>query len=232
MAIPSFYHQDLTAQDTSVQLSAIEAAHAIKSRRLGEGQKIRLLNGKGLVANCVIESIAQRSVSARISGFENHPETQTKLTIATAVPKGDRQRVLVEMLTQIGVSEIVPLACEHSVTRYKANMHDKWQRWAVEASKQSQNPWLPIIDEGMSLLDLMKIAPERLIYTDAQGDSVQSLKASMSAPIVLIGPEGGFSPAEIELFHEHEIKSVSLAGCILRTETAAVALASQWLAKS
>jgi 16S rRNA (uracil1498-N3)-methyltransferase len=231
MAIPSFYHQDLTEHDKLVQLSAAEAAHALKSRRLGVGQKIRLLNGRGLVAECAIEANEQRSVSVRISEFQHHPEAQTKLTIATAVPKGDRQRVLVDMLTQIGVSEIVPLACEHSVTRYKASMHDKWQRWAVEAIKQSQNPWLPIIDEGMDLLDLIKIAPERLVYTDAQGDAVQAVKATMPAPIVLIGPEGGFSPAEIELFHKHKIKAVRLAGSILRTETAAVALASLWLAQ-
>lgn len=230
MAIPSFYHPDLGLSDTQVQLSANEAAHALKSRRLGVGQGIRLLNGRGLVAQAEISQVSQRDVTVSVLSVELSSTTQPSLTIASAVPKGDRQRVMVEMLTQLGIKELIPLACEHSVTRYKPNMHDKWQRWAIESCKQSQNPWLPEINEGVALSDLMRIAADRLVYTDIAGVPLAALGTEIANPIVLVGPEGGFSDGEVSLFKQHNIKSVRTAGHILRTEAAAISLASQWLA--
>lgn len=232
MAIPSFYHPDLVPEDTLVQLSNNEALHASKSRRLGAGQPVILLNGKGLVARSEIESVAQREVSVRVLSTEQKEKIEHPLTVATAVPKGDRQRVMVDMLTQLGVKELIPLACEHSVTRYKPNMHQKWRRWAVEACKQSQNPWMLEIDEDISLVNLLKIASERMVFADINGLAMKDLKPHMlkQNTILVIGPEGGFSDAEITLFHEQEVKSLKSSGHILRTETAAVALAAQWLA--
>lgn len=231
MAIPTFYHPDLAQGDGKIQLSEDEAAHALRSRRLVTGQAVQLLNGKGLVAQAEISEIDHRSVFVTVSEVTQAKQNESNLTIATAVPKGDRQRFMVEMLTQLGVKEIVPLACEHSVTRYKPKMHDKWQRWAIEACKQSQNPWLPEIDEGLALGDLLKIAPNRLIYADKSGDSISNSGVQVEDPIVLIGPEGGFSEAELALFKTAGLASLSTAGHILRTETAAVAFASQWLAR-
>ena len=231
MATPCFYHADLTESDEVVQLTSNEASHAARSRRLGVGQQVRLINGKGLVADGHIESVSNREMLIAVDTVEFRASAPLKLTIATAVPKGDRQRALVDMLTQLGVSEIVPLECEHSVTRYKPSMHDKWQRWAIEACKQAQNPWLPSIDEGIRLVDLLKVAPHRIVYADAEGELVAKLVSDVNEPIVLIGPEGGFSPAEIALFDLHKIKSVRLSGHILRTETAAISVAAQWLAQ-
>lgn len=230
MGTPTFYHPELDQTCHQVKLSADEAAHALRSRRLTVGQEVRLLDGKGMIAQGEISGIEQRSVEVSIAALKQVEQPAARLTIAAAVPKGDRQRFMVEMLTQLGVNEIIPVAFEHSVTRYRPKMHDKWQRWAIEACKQSQNPWLPEIDEGIALSDLIQIAPDRLVYADLSGAPASSFENKSTEPIVLIGPEGGFSEAEMALFAAAELPSIQTSDHILRTETAAVALAAQWLA--
>ena len=226
MATPSFYHPALTPSCDIVQLSTNEASHASKSRRLGLGQAVNLLNGKGLVGQGHIAELENRSVSVKLSSITLQPRRQS-ISIATAIPKGDRQKVMVDMLTQLGVSEIIPLTCEHSITRFKPNMHDKWRRLAVESCKQSQNPWLPEIDEAISVADLVKVAKQRLVFADAEGNQLREQANEVEKLIVMIGPEGGFSLAETQLFHDNGIKSVTLACHILRTETAAICAAAQ-----
>lgn len=230
MSTPTFYHPELTPNDHEVQLSANESSHAARARRLQVGSPVRLLNGQGMIAEAEMLTVDARQVSVRINDIREIAAPAQKLSVACAVPKGDRQRAMIEMLTQLGVSEIIPLECEHSVTRYKPAMHDKWGRWAIEACKQSQNPWLPIIDEGISLVDLLKIVPQRILFADIAGGELTALQAEISEPILVIGPEGGFSPAELGLFGQNQIKSFSLGGYILRTETAAVSAATLALA--
>jgi len=237
MAIPSFYYPDLTREDTLIELAANEASHAVKSLRLGVGNDVRLLNGHGLVGHGQLAELENRCVKVQLSDVVEHAR-ESRVAIATAIPKGDRQKVMVDMLTQLGVGEIIPLTCEHSVTRFKANTHDKWQRVAIEACKQSQNPWLPEIDEAISVIDIVKVAAERLVFADSEGEPLANIVLSSNSAIgnvgvtgdsliVMIGPEGGFSPAERALFYDNGIKSVTLGKHILRTETAAVTAAAQ-----
>ena len=170
MAVPSFYTPDLNSAMTELMLPQEEAAHAIKSRRLGQGQAIRLFNGKGLVCAAEIVSADRRNVSVTLSDFVQHQTIEPALIVAAAVPKGDRQKVMVDALTQLGVSQIQPLLCEHSVTRFNDKMRAKWQRWAIEACKQSQNPWLPSIAEQCDLPQLLA-GPNKFIYTDIAGQT-------------------------------------------------------------
>jgi len=238
MAIPCFYCPDLNARmiindDSIISLSETESSHAVRSRRLREGDEVRLLDGAGVIAKGNISHVDKRNVRVKLGAFEKQVANSTKIAIATAIPKGDRQKIMIDMLTQLGVSEIFPLACEHSVTRYSDNLGVKWQRAAIEACKQSQNPWLPVIHRSHSIEKLCDYDNYHVVYTDTAGDSVPSVRKQMSDDgkmlMVVIGPEGGFSPSEIKYFSERNIDSVSLAGHILRTETAVVAAMAQFL---
>lgn len=235
MAVPSFYTPDLNSAMTELMLPQEEAAHAIKSRRLGPGQAIRLFNGRGLVCAAEIISVERRNVSVSVSDFVQHQPIETSLVVAAAVPKGDRQKVMVDALSQLGVKQIQPLLCAHSVTRFNDKMRAKWQRWAIEACKQSQNPWLPNIADQCDPTQLMD-SVSNIVFTDISGHSLastvkefdQTSESNKNDLIALIGPEGGFSKEEMQLFSENECKPVRLALHILRTEAAAIALASQW----
>lgn len=242
MAIPSFYHPLLTDNETLVELDQAEASHAIKARRLKSGHKVRLFNGAGLVAKGELSNVGRRTASVLIHSVTFEQANSTGLHIAVAMPKGDRQKVMLDMLTQLGVSKITPLVCEYSVSKVNDNSAEKWQRVMVEAAKQSQNPYLPIIQTEMALPKLLdqhrlKQTTSRLFYANADGASLfdalsfkHTIKPTQKFDeyTVLVGPEGGFSVNEFDLFAQLGISSISLGGHILRTEAAAIAVMSQF----
>ena len=228
MATPSFYHPSLNEQDSIVNLSAAEASHAVSARRLKVGHKVRLFDGLGLVAYGELSTAARRTVAVSIKSFERLEKPNKRLTIAVASPKGDRQKNMLDMLTQLGVSDIIPLSCEYSITKFNDKVREKWQRVVIEAAKQSQNPFLPIIHKNISLNDLISDTSKTVLVANAGGQSILELNFPLEELIVVVGPEGGFSDAEFDLFENSTITSIALGGHILRTEAAAVAAAAQF----
>lgn len=228
MATATFYHPDLRGGDVEIELSAEESAHALKSRRLGMGDSIDLINGTGISARAQISRLEKKAVRAVICDITQHSEPNFSVTIFAAIPKGDRQRTMIDMLTQLGVAEITPLHCAYSVTRFSKNMHRKWQRTAVEACKQSRNPWLPQINDSVALGDFLqqKAVPEsNAFFADQSGMEIEKSSLSGMKALVFVGPEGGFSTAEVSAFITNGIVPIKLGRHILRSETAAVAAA-------
>ena len=226
MALATFYHPTLELNDTTVELSAAESSHAIKSRRLSVGSSIQLINGRGILAHASISETTKRTVTVLIESLEEC-DLNYSLRVATAIPKGDRQKTMVDMLSQLGVTDIIPLRCERSVSYFKPNMLEKWQRYAIEACKQSQNPWLPRILPEASIEEVLMDKKSTVIYADSEGQSVLTLNKSLRDNVTaLIGPEGGFTELEMNLLEESCLP-VSFGAHILRTELASVIAASQ-----
>ena len=230
MSIASFYCPELQLNDVSVELDSSEAAHAVKARRLRHGDDVRLFNGNGVSALGHLSTVERRHVVVELDSFSQHEAPQFCLSIAVAIPKGDRQKVLVDMLTQLGIFEIIPLCCDRSVTKFSKNTIEKWQRGAIEACKQSQNPWLPKFVNEASLDDLLKDSSRTLYYADASGANLKSFSNTSSNITLIIGPEGGFSPREFDLLEQACIPSFKVGPYILRTEAAAIAAASAFIA--
>ncbi len=231
MAKPTFYCRKLDEDHETVTLSPSESSHAIKAKRLRVGASISQINGCGLSADAEVIATAKGQLSARISHFEQHSRPDRNIVIAVAIPKGNRQRVMVEMLTQFGVMEIIPLQCEFSVTSCNTNTPERWSRYAVEACKQSHNPWLPQIRDGCSLESLIMHSEDQgsvLLYADRDGKGVEQYRDCGSFITACIGPEGGFSPNEMAMFNRAGADPVRFGDYILRTETAALA-AAMWL---
>ncbi len=228
MAIPSFYHPELSSSDSLILLAQNEASHAVKSRRLRVGDSVRVFDGQGVVASAKIVAAERREVALELIDVMQRPKPDNALVIACAVPKGDRQKIMLDMLTQLGVSGIIPLRCERSVTRFSPNMADRWRRVMIEACKQSQNPWLPSISDEIAFNELLKNAERPLIYADVTGDAAHSAFSATNDVTVLIGPEGGFSNAEINQLKRRSAQALSLGGHILRTEAATVVAAAQF----
>ena len=155
MATPCFYHSELTDQDTLIELSSSESAHLTKSRRLKSGHQVNVINGKGLTAAAEVIVANSKQVQIQCSNFIVSTPPLTRINVATAVPKGDRAKTMIDMLTQLGVSRVVPLRCDYSESRFNDKHRQKWQRVAIEACKQSQNPWLPQIETEWGLRDLL-----------------------------------------------------------------------------
>ena len=232
MAIPTFYHSELSVADAVVELSSSETSHALRSRRLKTGQPLRLINGKGLVAHGTIHGSERTRLRIELNDLQQLVAPSKSLTIAVAIPKGDRQRTMIDMLTQQGVTRIIALECEHSVTRFKNKMLEKWQRIAIESCKQSHNPWLPEILAPKSvqiMIDWLEPQQKSLcVYADIEGQKMIEIEGIGDHLVILIGPEGGFSLIEIETLNSAGIAPVKLANAILRTEAAAVTAAAQF----
>jgi len=202
----------------------------VKSRRLRIGRTVRLLNGKGLIALGQIESAEKKTLRIKLSRFEQHDKPVRAITIAVAVPKGDRQKVMLDMLTQLGCAKIVPILYEYSVTKFSENMRQKWQRLLIEFCKQSQNPWLPEIANAIDIEKFLERNAQNTVFADANGTELCNFIANDSLTTVLVGPEGGFSRREHDLFTANKVQSVRLGPHILRTEAAAIAATVQWVA--
>jgi 16S rRNA (uracil1498-N3)-methyltransferase len=252
MSIPSFHHSSLKPQDSVVSLDAKEASHAAKSRRLRVGQRVRLFNGFGLVALGALSLVERRTVMVELDSFEQLDPPARRVSIAVAIPKGDRQKVMVDILTQLGVFEIIPVRCRYSETKFNDNTAEKWLRVSIEACKQSQNPWMPRIASEQDLDQLLGSLPEssdnsdpssisslqsnhslttqhsqrNLVVANTDGECLLSLAQSNSDVTVLIGPEGGFSEQEFSKLRQFSVPSMRIGPYILRTEAAAISAAS------
>ena len=232
MAIPSFFHPGLNNRESTIELEPSEASHAVKARRLRVGDTVRIFNGNGLSANGVLQSIERRAVTLELHEFEMHSRPEQAISVAVAIPKGDRQKVLIDNLTQLGLFEIIPLRCDRSVTKTSKNTLEKWQRVAIEACKQSQNPWLPKVLGERSLDELLSESERSLYYADACGEPISDVKKTVSTSslvTIIVGPEGGFTLQEFTKLEQNSISSFKLGPYILRTEAAAIAAVAAFI---
>ena len=143
------------------------------------------------------------------------PPNQTPLTIAAAVPKGDRLKWMVEKLTELGVDRYVPLITQRSVVDPRPTKLEKLQATVISAAKQCRRDWLLEIAEPMRLGDMLQSAANaQSLYV-----AVQLLPV---ARVVLIGPEGGFTQEEVDAALAAGAQRLTWPGNVLRIETAAI----------
>lgn len=231
MAKPTFYSEALASDSPAglvITLSAAESAHAVQSRRLVVGTEIALINATGVHAEAKITTIEKRSVSVTIDAVREAVSTGPQLHLAVAMPKGDRQKQLVDMLTQLGVSTLVPMVTDRSISLLKPTQQDKLSRVSLEACKQSQNPWRLNIESPQSLVSLLHTTTP-MFYASQGGLSWMAAKTNVQNVdeiMVFIGPEGGFSATEELALERAGATPIKLGQNILRTETAAVAAAT------
>lgn len=201
------------------------------------------LNGKGYCARGTIEEIGpgKKSLSLRICDVEQISKSKTEIILASALPKGDRQSVLINMATQLGMTRFLPLECDFSLVKFVPKMKDRWQRQIVTACKQSRRCHFSDVLEPESVESLIEKADTKktlIVTANDKGHALSDFRAVMNDGveklILIVGPEGGFSERENKLFESIGLFDESqdgqlglqwqLSNHILRTETAAIAL--------
>lgn len=210
-----------------VRLDAAEARHA-HVRRLAAGDTVALFDGGGHSWIGVIETWSRAGVDVRLT--EQRPDREAEsgldLTLAVAVLKADKLDWLIEKVTELGVSRIRPFVSRHSLARPSAARLTRWQQIAVSAAKQCGRSVVPPVDAPLAFdAVLQDPAPGRLICWEGRASEVPGdapLSAPNAAAVVVVGPEGGFAPDEVEAAHTAGFHILSLGPRILRAETAAV----------
>lgn len=222
---PCFYCPGLPAEGGSGSLGEEEARHASAARRIRAGDSIGLIDGLGTRARAVVDAVTRRSLTFTVHERRCVPPPSPAIVVATAVPKGERFRTLVDMLAQLGAAALVPLNCEHSTVKPRASSVARWRRIAIEACKQSRNPHVPEIAEPLTLPEsLARVGDgDALVYADAAGGRLEDCLGANGRLHLYVGPEGGFSDDEKQRLTGSGARPVAFGGNVLRVETAAVA---------
>lgn len=219
-----YFDPDLDPGATWWELAGAEAHHLGTVCRGRPGAAIEIFNGAGLVVEAIVREVARRSVRCEILSAKRIPAPERGLTIAVGLPKGDRADFLVEKCTELGVRRLVPLAAARAVVDPRATKLDRLRRVVIEACKQSGRAHLMTIDEVVPLQHWIDYQPAPGYLLDPAGETIDVTRMTVNA--VGIGPEGGWTEAELELARRSGWSVVRWPGNILRVETAAIAFAA------
>lgn len=212
---------------TLVCLESQEAHHFLHVMRGGVGDRLTLFDGSGQEFEAEVTETGRREITVTVLSSEAvDRESRATLTLGVAMPKGDRQKMLVEKLTELGVTRLVPLRTERSVAALKGSALDKLRRGVIEASKQCGRNVLMSIDEPSRYEDFLREteAAAKLIAHPYDGSSASIGNAASIA--VAIGPEGGFTDEEVTTAAAAGWGRLTIGRSILRIETAAIAAAA------
>ena len=227
------YLPELASTGTAAVLVETEAAHAVRARRLREGDVVCVFDGAGRTAAARISEVIKRPLKVHLAlEAQQHwamPEVRIHLT--SALPKGDRQTTMLDMVTQLGVTDFTPVNFERSVSRAGTGSQDRWRRVLIESCKQSQRPWMPLVHSSIDLAEWISGPSDDGVVNLVAHKEGESRSAVIEESLVeakqvrlLVGPEGGLSESEFARLHQTQTTMVSLGEGVLRVEAAAVAL--------
>lgn len=227
-----FYAPDITTPEYT--LNEEEAKHSTRVLRLAVGDTIYLVDGKGGFYTAEISGISAKSCMVKIVDEQHeYGKRGYRLHIAIAPTKSiDRFEWFLEKATEIGIDELTPLLCEHS--ERKVVKKERLEKVVEAAMKQSLKAYHPIVNELTSFEQLVKTAQAdtKLIAHcyNTPKPLLKSLIIPQKAILILIGPEGDFSPKEVELAKQYGFSDITLGDARLRTETAGVvACCTAWI---
>jgi 16S rRNA (uracil1498-N3)-methyltransferase len=210
-------------------LNGPEAHHVSNVLRLTVRDAVELFDGQGRAAEGVITAIARRSVELQITAVRETPPILPRITLAAAVPKGERFDWLVEKTAELGVAQLVPLRTARGTVDPRDSKLDRLRQVVIAACKQSRNNWAmeiaaPIAwDEWLST----KSKDIPLLIADAGGGALESRIGPETLEVLIaIGPEGGWTAEELAAGQTQGGQLVSLGPTILRIETAAIVAAA------
>jgi len=220
----TFYYEDLP-ESGLFDLPEEESRHCTKVLRMQEGDRVRVVDGKGAEAVVQLHEVLKKKVVAELVELKREKQKGPFLHIAIAPTKNmDRMEWFVEKATEIGVDKISFIRCRYS-ERKELKMH-RLEKIAVSAMKQSKRVFLPQLEALMDFdAVLADSLPQNRFIAYCPVDTTESLTTSFQKGediFVLIGPEGDFSDEEVEKALAAHCKAVSLGKARLRTETAGI----------
>lgn len=230
-----------------ITLDGPEGRHAATVQRLRVGEELDLVDGFGLRLGAVVDQVHKDRLSCQVRQVRQEPASGQKIVLVQAIAKAGRDEQAVEASVETGVDEVWAWQAERSIAVWHAERQDKarakWQATVSAAVKQSRRAWLPPVAGPYTSNQLA----QQVAQATAQGDAVlvlhetgpMPLAAAQISPqatriLVLVGPEGGISEREVELFTHAGAQTVRLGPHVMRTSTAgpvAIAVLSQQLGR-
>ncbi len=226
------------AHGETLTLDGPEAHHALRVLRLREGDEATVLNGAGGEFQCIVTETGKRHLTLRKVGIHQHPRPGHTITLIQSISKTKSMDVVIQKATELGAARIVPLLTEHTDIKLTSEdalrKAEHWRADVIEAVKQSGQPWMPQVDvpqtlaaylnrrESFGLSLVASLQPGTRIPREVVREYLSHQPASPITFAVWVGPEGDFSPAEIQTIISNGATPITLGSLILRVETAAI----------
>ena len=241
--MPKFFIKNDQLENEKITILGEDVKHISNVLRMKVGDVIQVCNSDTQINyNVELSSFEKDKVVGIITEtIESEAESSINLKIFQGIPKSDKMELIIQKSTELGVKELIPVDMERCVSKINgkdaAKKIERWQKIAEVAAKQSGRDMIPNIENVMTIKQIaglidtldMLIVP----YERAEGysfkDAVDEIKDKNIDNIsigIVIGPEGGFEPSEIEILKDSGAKIVTLGKRILRTETVALAMSS------
>ena len=227
MSHPVFLRADLSGD--RLVLDGPEGRHAALVKRIRVGEEVELVDGLGSRCGCVVVATTKDTVTCEVATRVLEPAPSPRVTLVQALAKGDRGELAVELATEVGVDEVVPWAAARCVVQWSgdrgAKALERWRSTAREAGKQSRRAWFPVVQEPSGTADLLTLPGQLLVLHEAASLSLSSVDLSTDV-VLVVGPEGGITPEELEVFQAAGALVARLGPSVLRTSTAGAVAAA------
>ncbi|GAB2755006.1 16S rRNA (uracil(1498)-N(3))-methyltransferase [Salinifilum aidingensis] len=228
------FHVDELPGGARTTLDGPEGKHAATVRRLRAGEHLLLTDGRGGMARCAVTEVGKDELALEVIGSWHVPRPRLRVRLAQALVKGDRSQLPVEVATEAGADAVVPWRAARCVAKWDdgprgAKALAKWRETVRESAKQARRAWTPEVAEPVSTRELTRLvggADAALVLHETGSTALRSVELPGSGEVLLIvGPEGGIAPEEVEQLTAAGARSVRLGPSVLRASTApAVAL--------
>ncbi len=244
MTAPLFHVERGSLQDLApgaqVSVGGAEARHAVSVRRIAPGEQVIVADGAGQAVLGTVESADAAELVVRVEARRDEPQPSPRLVLVQALAKGGRDEDAVEAATELGVDEVVPWECERAIVRWRgpkvAKSHQKWVNVVTAAAKQSRRARTPEVAQPVSTRQLLARVEQGAVTLVLHEDATTPL-AAVELPtdgdvLLLVGPEGGISPVEVDQLVAAGATPVRLGRGVLRASTAGPAAIAVLSARS
>jgi 16S rRNA (uracil1498-N3)-methyltransferase len=237
---PVFFADPADLARDLIVLDGPEGRHAADVRRLAVGERVDLTDGEGQLARCVVTRAQRGRLELAVQHRTVLPAPDPALAVVQAIPKGERGQLAVELMTEAGVDVIVPWAAERCVARWQGERGDRalarWRSTAREAAKQARRGRVPEVTGPADLGEVAARAGRaaRAFILDPQaGEQLSETPLPGSGEmLVIVGPEGGITPAESRALTRAGAVAARLGPTVLRTSSAGMAAAAILLSRA
>jgi 16S rRNA (uracil1498-N3)-methyltransferase len=217
--------------DVVVVVDGAEARHAVTVNRMAVGEIVSVGNGAGVIATGTVTATSSASFVFDVDAVETRERPVPSIWLAQALAKGDRDELAIQAATELGVDGVIPWSAARSISRWEgakvAKGQERWRAIVREAAKQSARAWIPEVgpltttkqlaalaaDAHVIVLDPLRQFPSTLTRIDIAETDTRDI-------VLVVGPEGGIAPNELELLYAAGATGVRLGDGILRTSTA------------
>lgn len=229
--LTQFFVSDLPRRvGDTYEFNSEDAHHAVRVLRINAGEVIRLSDGNGAWSDVKVTAVLKKSLEVVVENTGYEDQQAIEITVVQALPKGDHLKEAVELLTEVGVDTIVPWAASRSIGRADKGI-EKIVITAREASKQSRRLYIPQIAQVASTADVVALIEEHelalVFHEGAEKKLSDRIRTkNVGSVLIIIGPEGGIAPMELEAFENAGAKIALMGHTVLRSAHAGFAAVS------